>query len=93
MFLDGISAVVLTMAIIEPMIRQAGFDMIWFGIFLVIVVEMAQITPPVGFTFLFFKEWQTKIWDLCTKCFSIISTNDICSNISCNFSGNCFMDA
>ena len=49
MFLDGISAVVLTMAIIEPMIRQAGFDMIWFGIFLVIVVEMAQITPPVGF--------------------------------------------
>tara|TARA_Y100001970_G_scaffold57513_1_gene72876 strand:+ start:12783 stop:14093 length:1311 start_codon:yes stop_codon:yes gene_type:complete len=49
MFLDGISAVVLTMAIIEPMIRQTGFDMIWFGIFLVVVVEMAQITPPVGF--------------------------------------------
>ena len=49
MFLDGISAVVLTMAIIEPMIRQAGFDMIWFGVFVVIVVEMAQITPPVGF--------------------------------------------
>jgi tripartite ATP-independent transporter DctM subunit len=49
MFLDGISAVVLTMAIIEPMIRQAGFDMIWFGVFLVVVVEMAQITPPVGF--------------------------------------------
>ena len=49
MFLDGISAVVLTMAIIEPMIRQAGFDMIWFGIYLVVVVEMAQITPPVGF--------------------------------------------
>ena len=49
MFLDGISAVVLTMAIIEPMIRQAGFDMIWVGIYLVIVVEMAQITPPVGF--------------------------------------------
>ena len=49
MFLEGISAVVLTMAIIEPMIRQAGFDMIWFGIYLVVVVEMAQITPPVGF--------------------------------------------
>ena len=49
MFLDGISAVVLTMAIIEPMIRQSGFDMIWFGVFLVVVVEMAQITPPVGF--------------------------------------------
>ncbi len=48
-FLDGISAVVLTMAVVEPMIRQAGFDMVWFGIYLVIVVEMAQITPPVGF--------------------------------------------
>jgi len=48
-FLDGISAVVLTMAVIEPMIRQAGIDLLWFGIFLVIVVEMAQITPPVGF--------------------------------------------
>ena len=59
MFLDGISAVVLTMAIIEPMIRQAGFDMIWFGIFLVIVVEMAQITPPVGFN-LFVLQGMTK---------------------------------
>lgn len=48
-FLDGISAVVLTMAIVEPMIRQAGIDVIWFGIFLVVVVEMAQITPPIGF--------------------------------------------
>ncbi len=48
-FLDGISAVVLTMAIIEPMIRAAGIDVIWFGIFVVVVVEMAQITPPVGF--------------------------------------------
>ncbi len=48
-FLDGISSVVLTMAVIEPMVRQAGFDMIWFGIYLMLVVEMAQITPPVGF--------------------------------------------
>jgi len=48
-FLDGISTVVLTMAIIEPMVRTAGIDMIWFGIFIVIVVEMAQITPPIGF--------------------------------------------
>jgi tripartite ATP-independent transporter DctM subunit len=48
-FLDGISSVVLTMAVVEPMIRQAGIDIVWFGIFLVIVVEMAQITPPVGF--------------------------------------------
>ena len=48
-FLDGISSVVLTMAVIEPLIRQAGFDMIWFGVFLMIVVEIAQITPPIGF--------------------------------------------
>ncbi|WP_366554651.1 TRAP transporter large permease [Aquibaculum sediminis] len=48
-FLDGISIVVLTMAIVEPMVRQAGIDLIWFGIFVVIVVEMAQITPPIGF--------------------------------------------
>ena len=45
MFLDGISSVVLTMAVVEPMIRQAGIDLIWFGIFIVVVVEMAQITP------------------------------------------------
>ncbi len=48
-FLDGISAVVLTMAVVEPMVRQAGIDVIWFGIFVVVVVEMAQITPPIGF--------------------------------------------
>jgi tripartite ATP-independent transporter DctM subunit len=54
MFLDGISAVVLTMAVIEPMVnipafREVGFSMIWFGIFVTVVVEMAQITPPIGF--------------------------------------------
>jgi C4-dicarboxylate transporter, DctM subunit len=48
-FLDGISAVVLTMAVVEPMVRLAGIDLIWFGVFIVVVVEMAQITPPVGF--------------------------------------------
>jgi len=48
-FLDGISAIVLTMAVIEPIARHAGFDMIWFGIFLTVVVEIAQITPPIGF--------------------------------------------
>jgi TRAP-type C4-dicarboxylate transport system permease large subunit len=37
------------MAVVEPMIRQAGIDVIWFGIFIVVVVEMAQITPPIGF--------------------------------------------
>ena len=59
MFLDGISAVVLTMAIIDPMVRGAGIDMIWFGIFVVVVVEMAQITPPVGFN-LFVLQGMTK---------------------------------
>ena len=48
-FLEGISIVVLTTAVIQPIIEQAGIDRIWFGIFIVIVVEMAQITPPVGF--------------------------------------------
>ncbi|MBL8831261.1 MAG: TRAP transporter large permease subunit [Rhodospirillales bacterium] len=48
-FLDGISMVVLTMAVVMPTIERAGFDLVWFGIFIVIVVEMAQITPPVGF--------------------------------------------
>jgi C4-dicarboxylate transporter, DctM subunit len=48
-FLDGISMVVLTMGVIMPTIQKAGIDPLWFGIFIVLVVEMAQITPPVGF--------------------------------------------
>jgi tripartite ATP-independent transporter DctM subunit len=48
-FLDGISMVVLTMGVILPTVQAAHLDLIWFGIFVVIVVEMAQITPPVGF--------------------------------------------
>jgi len=48
-FLDGISMVVLTSAVILPSVRAAGIDLLWFGIFIVLVVEMAQITPPVGF--------------------------------------------
>jgi tripartite ATP-independent transporter DctM subunit len=48
-FLDGISMVVLTTSVIMPLIEKAGFDLIWFGIYIVLVVEMAQITPPVGF--------------------------------------------
>ncbi len=48
-FLDGISLILLITAIIMPVISAAGFDLIWFGIYLVIVVEMSQITPPVGF--------------------------------------------
>jgi C4-dicarboxylate transporter, DctM subunit len=48
-FLDGISMIVLTMGVVMPIVTAAKIDPIWFGIFLVIVVEMAQITPPVGF--------------------------------------------
>jgi C4-dicarboxylate transporter DctM subunit len=48
-FLDGISMVVLTMAVLLPTVQKAGIDLLWFGIFVVLVVEMAQITPPVGF--------------------------------------------
>jgi len=47
-FLDGISIVVLTVAVIMPMVEAAGIDLIWFGIFIVVVVEMSQITPPIG---------------------------------------------
>ncbi|HMM85817.1 TRAP transporter large permease subunit [Azohydromonas sp.] len=48
-FLDGISIVVLTMGVILPTVQAAGIDLLWFGVFVVLVVEMAQITPPVGF--------------------------------------------
>jgi TRAP-type C4-dicarboxylate transport system permease large subunit len=47
--LDGISMIVLTTAVVIPMIKTAGFDLVWFGIFLVLVVEMAEVSPPVGF--------------------------------------------
>ena len=58
-FLDGISMVVLTMGVILPTVQTAGLDLIWFGIFIVVVVEMAQITPPVGFN-LFVLQAMTK---------------------------------
>jgi C4-dicarboxylate transporter DctM subunit len=58
-FLDGISMVVLTMGVILPTVTAAGIDLIWFGIFVVLVVEMAQITPPVGFN-LFVLQGMTK---------------------------------
>ena len=48
-FLDGISIVVLTMGVVLPTVKAAGIDLVWFGIFIVLVVEMAQVTPPVGF--------------------------------------------
>ena len=49
LFLDGISVVLLTTSVIMPMVEAVGIDTLWFGVFLVVVVEMAQITPPVGF--------------------------------------------
>ena len=49
MILDGLSVVVITLPIVLPLVVAAGFDPLWFGIFLVITVEMAQVTPPVGF--------------------------------------------
>ena len=58
-FLDGISMVVLTMGVLMPTVNAAGIDPIWFGIFIVLVVEMAQITPPVGFN-LFVLQGMTK---------------------------------
>ncbi|MBK8666284.1 MAG: TRAP transporter large permease subunit [Burkholderiales bacterium] len=58
-FLDGISMVVLTMGVLLPTVQSAGIDLIWFGIFVVVVVEMAQITPPVGFN-LFVLQGMTK---------------------------------
>ncbi len=59
-FLDGISIVVLTTSIVLPMIERSGIDLIWFGIYVVLVVEMSQITPPVGFN-LFVIQGLTKI--------------------------------
>lgn len=47
--LDGISMIVLTTAVVLPMVQKAGFDLVWFGIFVVLIVEMAEVSPPVGF--------------------------------------------
>lgn len=58
-FLDGISIVVLTASVIMPMVQAAGIDLIWFGIYLVVVIEMSQITPPVGIN-LFILQSMTK---------------------------------
>jgi tripartite ATP-independent transporter DctM subunit len=58
MALDGVSMIVLTTSIVVPMVQQAGFDLVWFGIFIVLLVEIAQVTPPVGFN-LFVMQAQT----------------------------------
>jgi TRAP-type C4-dicarboxylate transport system permease large subunit len=48
-FLEGISIIVLSASVMLPMVQAAGIDLLWFGIFVVILIEAAQITPPVGF--------------------------------------------
>ena len=69
-FLDGISIVVLTAAVIMPITQQAGIDPIWFGIFMVVVIEMSQITPPVGIN-LFILQSMTgrNIWEVAKAAF------------------------
>jgi TRAP-type C4-dicarboxylate transport system permease large subunit len=47
--LDGVSMIVLTTSIVLPMVQKAGFDLVWFGIFIVLLVEIAELTPPLGF--------------------------------------------
>jgi TRAP-type C4-dicarboxylate transport system permease large subunit len=49
MALDGVSMIVLTTSVVIPIVQQAGFDLVWFGIFIVLLVEIAEITPPLGF--------------------------------------------
>jgi tripartite ATP-independent transporter DctM subunit len=69
-FLDGISIVVLTSAVIMPIILQAGIDPIWFGIFLVVLIEMSQITPPVGINLFILQSITGKnLWDVSVAAF------------------------
>jgi len=69
-FLDGISMIVLTMGVILPTVSAAGIDLIWFGIFMVLVVEMAQITPPVGFNLFVLQGMTGKpLWEVARSAF------------------------
>ena len=69
-FVDGISMIVLTAVIVLPMVREAGFDLIWFGVYLVIHVEMAQITPPVGFNLFVLQNMSGKdMWTIAKAAF------------------------
>ena len=49
MVMEGLGIIVMTLPITLPLIEAAGYSKLWFGIFMVIVIEMAQISPPVGF--------------------------------------------
>ena len=69
-FLDGISIVVLTAAVIMPIVLQAGIDPIWFGIFIVVLIEMSQITPPVGINLFILQSITGKnLWDVSVAAF------------------------
>jgi len=69
-FLDGISIVVLTAAVIMPITQQAGIDPIWFGIFIVVVIEMSQITPPVGINLFILQSMTGKnLWEVAKAAF------------------------
>ncbi len=69
-FLDGISIVVLTAAVIMPIVRQAGIDPIWFGIFIVVLIEMSQITPPVGINLFILQSITGKnLWEVSVAAF------------------------
>jgi tripartite ATP-independent transporter DctM subunit len=65
--LDGISMIVLTSAVVLPMIQKAGFDLIWFGIFVVLLVEIAEVTPPVGFNLFVLQNMTGKDGNLIAK--------------------------
>ena len=47
-FMEGFSIVIVTVPIVVPIVKAAGFDPIWFGVVLTILLETALITPPVG---------------------------------------------
>lgn len=69
-FLDGISIVVLTAAVIMPITQQAGIDPVWFGVFLVVVIEMSQITPPVGINLFILQSITNRnLWDVAKAAF------------------------
>ena len=66
--LDGISMIVLTATVVLPMIQKAGFDLVWFGIFIVLLVEIAEVTPPVGFNLFVLQNMTGKDSNYIAKC-------------------------
>ena len=93
-FLDGISVVVLTTAVIVPMVEVVGIDRIWFGIFLVLVVEISQITPPVGFNlFVLQGITNTNIFVLARQAVPFFILLIVWDYYYYNFSGYCYVPA